>query len=277
MSDAIKRAFSKELAKDDDDINLAYANLLFSEYLTQPFDSSLYLAHLDEMSETVQEEISSSAADLEKVASLNRYLFDDLKFSGNSQDYYHPDNSFLNQVLDVRTGIPIALSTIYLEIGWRLGLPVWGCGLPGHFVVGYGSLADPIYIDVFNQGHILSEDDCLTLCQAPASQRLSFREQFLKPVTKKSILSRMLLNLKQIYVKQEAWSTAYKTVDLMLIVRPGAGVEFRDRGLLAYRLNRLHNAALDLERYLFLVPDSSDEAWMKQRIKVIEEKLLRLN
>lgn len=277
MSDAIKKAFSRELAKDDHDINLAYANLLFSEYLTQPFDSSLYLAFLDEMSETVQEGILSSATDLDRVESLNHYLFNDLKFSGNSQDYYRPDNSFLNKVLDLRAGIPISLSTIYLEIGWRLGLPVWGGGLPGHFIVGYGSVADPIYIDVFNQGRILSEDDCLTLCQVPASQRLTFREQFLKPVTKRAILSRMLLNLKQIYVKQEDWGAAYKTVDLMLIVQPGAGIEFRDRGLLAYRLDRLHNAAFDLERYLFLVPDSSDNAWMKQRIKVIEEKLLRLN
>lgn len=277
MSDAIKRAFAKEVAKKDSEINLAYASLLFSEYLTEAFDLSLYLALLDQMTETVQTPVTSAETDVEKVETLNHFLFENLGFVGNGADYYHPDNSFLNRVLESRTGIPISLSVIYLEIGWRLGLPVWGGGLPGHFVVGYGQSTDSIYVDVFNQGHVLSEDDCLAIGRVSVTQRETFRERFLKPASKRAILFRMLLNLKQIYVKAKEWDTAYKTVDLMLDVHPEAATEFRDRGLLAYRLDHLHDAIFDLERYLFLVSDRADEPWIKQRVKVIEEKLLRLN
>lgn len=277
MSGGLKRAFTKELAKNDQEINLAYAALLFAEYLTHAFDVPLYLALLDEMAEAIQAPVLAAETDLETVGVLNQYLFGNLKFAGNSDNYYHPDNSFLNQVLELRRGIPISLSVIYLEIGWRLGLPVWGAGLPGHFIVGYGRSAARLYIDVFNRGRLLSEDDCLSLCRIPFSERDTFREQFLKPATKRAILFRMLLNLKQIYIRAEDWAAAYKTVDLMLIVQPDVITELRDRGLLAYRLNNLHAAIFDLNRYLFLVPDSSDKVYLEQQLEIMEEKLIQLN
>lgn len=276
-SDTIKRTFSQGLATEESQINLAQSAMLLSQFLGEPFDISPYLKLLDEMAESVRGPILAAETDWETIQVLNHYLFDELNFFGNSLDYYHPHNSFLNRVLDTRTGIPIALSVIYLEIGWRLDLPVWGCGLPGHFVVGYGSVDAPIYIDVYNQGSILSEDDCLALGRVPLSQRLSFREEFLKPVDKIAILFRMLLNLKQIYVRAENWEAAYKTVDLMLIVRPDQPAEIRDRGLLAYRLQRLQAAAFDLERYLFLAPRAFDKELIKGHLKIAEEKLLRMN
>ena len=200
-----------------------------------------------------------------------------MNFSGNSKDYYHPNNSFLNKVLDSRTGIPITLSVIYLEMGWRLGLPLWGVGIPRHFIVGYGSPGNPIYIDVFNQGRILSEDDCLAISNTPSAERFTFRKKFLKPATKKAILFRMMLNLKQIYINREDWEAAYKVVELMLIIRPNDITGLRDRGLLAYRLDRLHDAIFDIKRYLFLESSSFDASWLEQRLEIMEEKLMRLN
>jgi regulator of sirC expression with transglutaminase-like and TPR domain len=273
----VKKNFMREVNKRNDELNLAYAALLMAEYLTTAIDTSLYLALLDEIAEQVQAQLKPTPPDLEVVRILNHHLFKALKFSGNIKRYYHPTNSFLNKVLDMRTGIPISLSVIYLEIGWRLGLPVWGINLPGHFMVGYGPESDPIYIDVFGQGRILSEDDCIGLAQGRLTNRQQIKSQYLKPTPKKSILYRMLLNLKQIYVSAENWENAYKVIDLMLAIYPGQANDLRDRGLIAYRLDRLREATMDLERYLFLKPHSPDAAWLKQHLEMMEEKLIRLN
>jgi regulator of sirC expression with transglutaminase-like and TPR domain len=149
--------------------------------------------------------------------------------------------------------------------------------MPGHFIVGWGPLDRPLYIDVFNRGQIVTEAECLALSNLAEEHRLVFREQFLRPVTKKDILFRMLLNLKQIYIHREDWPAAYRTVDLMLLVRPDQVNELRDRGLLAYRLDQLQEAIFDLKRYLFLVPDNSDKAWLETRLELMEERLLQLN
>lgn len=272
-----KEIFRQELAKKDERINLAYAALLFSACLAETFDPARYLARLDEIAHAVQAPVVSARTDEDKLTRLNDYLFGELGFFGNAQDYYNPQNSFLNKVLDLRTGIPISLSVIYIEIGWRLGLPLWGIGLPGHFIVGYGQPDSPIFIDVFNQGRFLSEDDCLAQAHVSPANRLSFREQFLRPVSKKAILHRMLLNLKHIYVRQEAWTEAYLVVDLILAVRRDLISEIRDRGLLAYQLHRLQDAVFDLNRYLFLAPTSPDADQLKTQIEAIEVALLRLN
>ncbi len=277
MGSHIKEAFARELAKTDNEINLAFAALLFAEYLSEPIDTSHYLSLLDEMAEAIQPQIPAAESDLQTVEILNEFLFGELKFVGNANNYYHVHNSFLNKVLELRTGIPIALSVLYLEVGWRLGLPVWGVGLPGHFIVAYGSPSEPIYIDVFNQGRLLCEADCLALTRVPLSNRLAFKEQFLKPVSKKAILYRMLLNLKQIFLKAENWEAAYQVIDLMLIVAPQQITELRDRGLVAYRLDRRQAAIFDLQRYLFLVPHAPDVKWLKERVGTMEEELLRLN
>ena len=277
MSGQLKEFFSRELAREDDQINLANANLLFSEYLTGPFDSAHYLSLLDELADSIWHSVSASTTASEAVGRLNQYLFEELKFSGNTNNYYEADNSFLNKVLDLRTGIPISLSLLYLELGWRLGLPVWGVGLPGHFIVGCDTPTTPIYIDVFNQGHLLSQDECLDLAQMPTTNRVEFRKQFLKPVSRKAILYRMLLNLKHLYVRAENWQAAYATVDLMLIVAPDQATDVRDRGLIAYRLNRRQEAIFDIQRYLFLAPHIQDASWLKKRLEQMEEELLRLN
>lgn len=273
-----KIAFTQEMDMPDAQVNLARATLLLSEHINHvPNLVAPYLARLDDMAEQVRPALELAHTDEEKVAALTGYLFGELDFHGNNENYYDPSNSFLNRVLDRRTGIPISLSAICLEIGWRLGLPMSGLGLPGHFIVGYGLPEAPLYLDPFNRGVILSEDDCLALCRVPTSQRLAFREQYLVPASKKAILFRMLLNLKQIYLRQETWDRAYRTLDLMLLVQPNQIEELKDRGLVAYRLNRLREATFDLHRYLYLKPNAPDAKWLRQHLEMIEEKLSRLN
>jgi len=278
MSSEAKAAFGVEVSKEEAQINLIHAGFLLAEHLTRPFDKDLYLNLLQSMADNIRPSLEKAESDQARIQALNEYLFTDLKFIGNTANYYHPDNSFLNKVLDLRRGIPITLSVIYLELGWSLGLPVSGIGLPGHFIVGYGTPELITFIDVFNQGRLLSEEDCLVeLAQLPLSDLMAFRRDYLKPVTKKAILLRMLRNLKQIYVALKDWEASYKTVDLMLQVEPALAAEIRDRGLIAYRLNRLKEAIFDVRHYLMLAPNERDAEWLEQHLQAMESKLARLN
>ncbi|NEP84014.1 MAG: tetratricopeptide repeat protein [Okeania sp. SIO3B3] len=277
MPESNRERFVHELAKNEADLNLAYAALLMSQRLTQNFNTTLYLTLLDDIVRPLRRIVEAADHDVDIVKHLNNYLFHELKFVGNTQQYYHPHNSFLNKVIDLRTGIPISLSLIYLELGWRLNLPVWGVGLPGHFIVAYGPQESPIYIDVFNRGELLTEDECMALARTTNISRAAFRAEFLKPVTKRAMLFRMLLNLKQIYVSNEDWESAYRAVDMMLVVRPKEIGELRDRGLIAYRLNHLQAAIFDIQRYLFLAPQVPEEEWLNQHLEMMEDQILRLN
>jgi regulator of sirC expression with transglutaminase-like and TPR domain len=274
---AVKDQFVAELAKSNKQSNLAKLALLMAQYLTHPFDTAPFLRILDDIADSVAEDICFAPNDAHKIELLNDCLFTEYQFSGNQQAYYHPDNSLLNRVLETGKGIPITLSLVYIEIGARLDLPVWGVGIPRHFIVGYGNPGNPIYIDAFSRGKILSEADCLELSHVSAAQLAQFRERFLKPVSTRSILFRMLANLKYIYVSKKDWEAAYKTIDLMLAIHPGQLTELKERGLLARRLDRLHDAVIDLKRFLFLAPNHVDADWVEQQIETLETELLRLN
>src|SRR5262245_57856724 len=150
-----KKSFVEALIKEEAQFDLAHAALLLAQHLAQSTDLTSYLVNLDKMAETVRPAVEAALSPTGKIEALNLYLFDHLRFRGNAQDYYNPNNSFLNRVLDFKRGIPISLSVIYLEMGWRLELPVWGIGMPGHFIVGWGPLDQPLYIDVFNRGQIV--------------------------------------------------------------------------------------------------------------------------
>ncbi|GAB4459340.1 MAG: SirB1 family protein [Anaerolineae bacterium] len=274
---AVRNQFLDELAQAGQQPDLARAALLMAQYLTHPFSMAPYLQMLDDIAASVANEVRRAPDDAGKIALLNECLFNEYNFSGNRQAYYNPDNSLLHRVLETGKGIPITLSLVYMEIGARLKLPVWGVGIPRHFIVGYGSPANPVFIDVFNRGKILSEADCLELSQVSAAQLPNFRKRFLKPVSARSILFRMLANLKYIYVSKKNWEAAYKTVDLMLAVHPDQLTELKERGLLAHRLGRLHDAVIDLKRFLFLAPNHLDADWVERQIEELEAELLRLN
>ncbi|MCB0211024.1 MAG: tetratricopeptide repeat protein [Anaerolineae bacterium] len=265
------------LRKDEGLIDLAATALLIAEHLTHPFNKQLYLNRLDKMAAALRPRVAAADSQEEIIDALNTFLFGQIRLSGNADDYYNPNNSFLNRVLDTRKGIPILLSVIYLEIGHRLHLPLWGVSLPGHFITAYGAENAPIFIDVFNRGRILTEDDCLEIARIPADSRATFRKQYLRPVSKKHILYRMLLNLKHIYLDQHNWANALKTMNLLMILRPKETGNLRDRGLIYHRLGRYHAAITDLQRYLFLNPNIVDAKDIKERLELIETELARLN
>ncbi len=191
-----------------------------------------------------------------RVDTINRYLFNELGFYGNREQYDDPRNSCLNEVLDRRTGIPISLALVYIEIARRAGLRAEGINFPGHFLVRVLHdlhTDDPdegLIIDPFHGGAILNEPDCRALLHRHMGEDAAFEPHLLARATRRHILVRMLLNLKRIYVRWRSFPQARMITDLLLAISPSAMSELRDRGLLAYHMNDFPAALKDLEEYL---------------------------
>jgi len=223
-------------------------------------DPGPYLDRIDEMGIAAAYRIASDTgldAPLgARVDALNKYLFNELGFTGNREHYDDPRNSCLNQVLDKRTGIPISLALIYIEVGRRAGVRVEGVNFPGHFLV--RALQDlhtddpdeGLIIDPFHGGAILNEPDCRTLLQRHMGDDAAYSPSLLARATRRQILVRMLLNMKRLYVRMRSFPQARQVTDVLLALQPTSLSELRDRGLLAYHMNDVFHALKDLEQYL---------------------------
>ena len=217
-----------------------------------------------------------------RVQALNHYLFDELQFTGNTANYRDPRNSFLNEVLERRTGIPISLAVVYIEVARRAGLEVEGLNFPGHFLVRcpargeYGDSEDLI-IDAFHGGAILSEDACRVLLRRHEGDDATLEPHLAGHATKRQILARMLVNLKRLYVQMNSFPQARDITELLLAIDPTATHELRDRGLLAYHLNDFPSALRDLQAYLDLAPKTAaDDEERREHARIVEHvKTLR--
>src|SRR5215203_4365672 len=187
-----RQRFSELMARGDDDFNLAEAALLIATELDEALDISSVLGQLDDMARDAEVFLPVRATARDSLSGLNRYLFDRFGLVGNQVEYYDPKNSFLNDVLDRRMGIPITISVIYLEIGWRLGLPLYGIGMPGHFLIGCRDEGDAIILDAFNRGRECTVEDCAAMIARIYGGALPFHPDMLKPVTRRDIVIRML-------------------------------------------------------------------------------------
>lgn len=249
---------------------LAPAALAIARIEYPSLEAAPYLVRLDRMGAEAASRVRGIDSPPDAVRALNEYLYDEQGFTGNREQYDDPRNSFLNDVLDRRTGIPIALAVVYLEVARRAGLPVSGINFPGHFLLRGAAhaadlasdLDDPLIIDPFHGGALLSEIDCRQLLRQHIGDEAAFDRTLLAPTTRRDIVVRMLVNLKRLYVRMRSFPQARFTSDLLLAVDPSAISELRDRGLLAYHLEDFSAALRDLEEYLRLVPrrTAADEA-----------------
>jgi regulator of sirC expression with transglutaminase-like and TPR domain len=225
-----------------------------------------YLNRLDRMGEQAASrlEVARDLPAEQSIRAFNEFLYDELGFTGNRERYDDPRNSFLNEVLDRRTGIPISLAVIYLEVARRAGLPVDGINFPGHFLLRaraiQGGAGDPqvVIIDPFHGGALLSEYDCRQLLRQHVGDEAAYDRRLLLPASRLEIVVRMLVNLKRLYVRMRSFPQARFISNLLLAVDPSAISELRDRGLLAYHLQDYAAALKDLEEYLRLVPKAAD-------------------
>jgi regulator of sirC expression with transglutaminase-like and TPR domain len=292
------RSFTHAALNPDPD--LAIAALMIARVEYPRLDAGRYLARLDELGREARVRVAALRAPAgvrtqgyAQVAALNEYLFGELHFVGNDGQYEDPRNSFLNEVLDRRTGIPITLSLLYIEVARRAGVDVEGVNFPGHFLLrcpaarsdapGTSGQEDLI-IDPFHGGALLSEDACRDLLRRHAGEDAVFGAHVLVHATKPQILARMLLNLKRTYVRMHSFPQARDVTELLLAVDASATHELRDRGLLAYHLNDFSGALRDLQAYLQLTstgnPDAAErqeQAQIWEHVKTLRRRVASLN
>jgi regulator of sirC expression with transglutaminase-like and TPR domain len=225
-----RERFRELMSDGDDEFDLAEAALLIATEHDPSLDVRGVLARLDRMSNEARAFLPVRATPKEVIGALNRYLFEHIGLVGNQVEYYDPRNSFLNDVLDRRMGIPITISVIYLEIGWRLGLPLFGIGMPGHFLLGYREGQDTIVIDAFNAGRICSIEDCKEMIGRIYGGALPFHPDMLQPVTRRDIVIRMLGNLRTVAGQQRQHDESLRWSDLNVIASRASGRSLRERG-----------------------------------------------
>jgi regulator of sirC expression with transglutaminase-like and TPR domain len=221
-------------------------------------------------------ELAAGDDDASLLAAVDAALFAEAGFRGNADAYYDPRNSFLNEVLRRKTGIPITLSVLYLEVGRRLGLDLYGVGFPGHFLVGRLGADGPSFIDPFNSGARLARDECARLL--PTSEAApALDDSYFAPVADRQILLRMLTNLKLIYSHAKDYARAVAAIDRILQIAPDALTEVRDRGLLRMQAGEPRRALPDLERYIDNAPPSPDRDVVVTAVGAARRALARYN
>lgn len=254
-------------ARPDAEIDLAAAALLIAAEEYPQLRLAPYLRRLDLLADRVGDRLAGETAPALVLQELCRVLFQDEGFRGNADAYYDPRNSFLNDVLDRRLGIPITLGIVMLEVGWRVGLPLSGINFPGHFLVRYDGEVARLLIDPFDAGRVRWEDEGQELLDRVYGGMVRMREEFLQPASRPDILARVLTNLKGIYLNTRDDARALSTVERILLFRPGAAVELRDRGLLLARTGRTDEAVADLARYLDFAPAAPDAQRVRSLIR----------
>ncbi len=257
-SSSARQYFYQEIQQSDECINLAKAALYIAQEEYPYLDTEEYLCALDTMAGELTERLPLERYPLKIIHCINKYLYDDLGFSGNKNNYYDPCNSFLNDVIDQRQGIPISLALVYMEIADRIDFPMQGIGMPGHFLIRPAVAEMEIFVDAFENGEVMFATDCQERLTQIYQRPVALQAEFLAPVTNKQFLMRMLTNLKYIYLNRQELEKALAAVERILLLFPGVMVEIRDRGLLSYQLGRFSQAITDFETYLDKSPQAND-------------------
>ncbi len=264
----------------DEVIDLAEAALLIAAEEYRDLDIAAYLARLDDMGATLKRRLRADISQADTIMALNRFLFDELGFSGSTADYYDPRNSFLNEVLDRKRGIPISLALVYMEIGRRLGLPLQGVSFPAHFLVKCPLREGTVVLDPYAKGVSLSLDDIRRRVKAlrdGAEPPKSVVAGMLAAASSKEILVRMLRNLKGIYSHHKEWLRALTATDRIICVMPDLAEEYRDRGMIYLNLECFRAALFDLQAYLKMLPVAEDADTVRQKVVELQAVAARLN
>ncbi len=238
------------------------------QYNSLNIDTQLQI--LDTMGNELKDLIGDKERPTEIIAAINEYVFEKHKFKGNKDDYYDPRNSYLNDVISRKTGIPIALSMLYMELARRIGFVLHGVGFPGHFLVKHVYHDITIVLDPFNKGRILTQEDLQNFLDQLYNGQVKFEQRFLDPVTDKQILARMLRNLKNAYMYSYDYNRALSATDMIITIEPNIAEEFRDRGLIYYQKKLYGDALSNLRKYLEMQPDAGDTDDIFQIIRDIQ-------
>lgn len=276
---AVDERFARLMGRGDKRIDLSEAALLIACNVYPDLDVEAYLARMEDLAARLSSQLTGRESVAERIVALNVFLFEDEGFKPNVEDYYDPRNSFLNEVLDRRLGIPISLSLLYMEVGCRIGLQLDGVCFPGHFLVKCALEQGLVVLDPYSRGA------SLTLAQL--QERLSDLQRgpvgrgsvanHLQTAHRREIVARMLRNLKSIYIEREDYLRALPFAHWIMLASPDSPDAVRDRGMTYMKLECFRAALGDLEKYLELAPAANDHDEIRSHVVQLRRSAARLN
>ncbi len=262
---------------DTGETQLATGALLIAQSEYCELNIGSYLDQLDEMAEVVRERIQGVTLPEQHIAELNRYLFEEKGFTGNTDNYYALGNNFLNFVIDKKMGIPITLGVVYIEVGRRAGLPLVGVNFPGHFLVKYQSEHLDILLDVFENGAFMTEDTLRAKLQSNFDEVVVLAPNMLAEATDKEILARILRNLTRAYTLLENYDKALTATERITWLLPNVAADYRLLGYLYYKNHAYSEGITAFEKYLQLAETPPDATAVERNIQHLEKLLSCLN
>jgi len=281
MTEIDETTFAEEVREAGEGLSPVRAGLLLAREVAYPdLRPSDVVVQIEDLADQARGVVLAETGGRARGEALARFLFETQGFQGNTLDYADPRNSYLNEVLERRLGIPISLSVLYLEIGRRLRLPVAGVGLPGHFIVRAGgdrNGEEPLFLDPFNGGRPLTLDDCRDLVRRSTGFNEAFDPDWLRPTPPRDIVARMLNNLRGFYLSVEDWPLAVAILERLHTLEPMVNTHLRDLGVLHYRSGRFRKASELLNEYLVREPNAPDVNSVRQGRDLLLEELGRLN
>jgi len=268
--------FQEEIQLDP--INLPRAALRFSQEIAYPaLDVGGSLTQLDALAERAKRSVHPNKPVTAQAHELAHFLFQQQGFQGNVRNYNDPGNSYLNEVLDRRLGIPISLSVVFLAVAERIGLPAQGIGLPGHFIVSVQGPDGPLFLDPFHGGRQLSVIECARLVELSTGISAPFKPDWLRSSPPEDILARMLYNLRNIYIQQDKWRMALPVVERLRLLQPDNPDHLRDLGTIHNQNGARRQAIEFYERYLALAPEAADANLVRRNLEQTAYKLAKRN
>ncbi len=257
------------IERPEGEFELAHTALLVAAESEPSLDVDAELAKLDEWARTLLARLDPVWNPLQRLARLRTFMYEELGFRGDVQHYYSPENSLLNSVMARRQGIPLTMSILFLELGWRIGVPFEGVGFPGHFLVRLTGLPEDLLLDPFDHGGSVHEEDCRRMLASSTGGVLEFDEAMTRSIGKREMIARLLFNLKVACLKAGRFEQALSAVERLLLIHPEDAIEVRDRGLLLYQLDQYRAAARSLERYLEMRPSADDRGEMERHLAAL--------
>ena len=265
------------LVQSDEHFPLLEAAISLAQDEYPDLDVQQVLGDVDQLLARVKRRLPADASALQKLRLLNQFFFHDLNFGGNVNNFYDPDNSYINAVLKTRRGIPISLAVLWLELAAGLGLNARGVAFPGHFMVKVNLPKGQVVIDPFT-GQSLSREE-LSERLEPFRQKNSLDDEFDMPIglylqsaPPRDIINRMLRNLKEIHKTQEDWQRLIAVEDRLIVLQPDAWTEYRDRGLAWAVQGHAERAVPDLEKYLEQVESANDLDAVAERLSQLRSQ-----
>jgi regulator of sirC expression with transglutaminase-like and TPR domain len=269
----IRRHFRDMLQRPDAQIDLARAALLVAAENDPTLDVDTEMARLEQWAGELGRRIDPSWNNLQRLARLRTFMYEDLGFKGDVRGYYSPANSLLHSVMSRRLGIPLTLSIVFMEIGWRIGVPFEGVGFPGHFLVRLTGEPGDLLLDPYDHGASVHEEDCRRMIELTTGGTVPYDPSMIRSLGKRDMIARLLFNLKVSCLKANDDPGALSAVERLLLLHPDDPPELRDRGLLLYRMDRYRDARGSLLAYLRARPDALDREVIERHLAALEMML----